>query len=71
MGTTRTTDGTYRIFWVVFIGMVLAGAGLILLTPSLVHAGSTLHWALAAALGLTFVGGALAVRRMRPDRQGR
>lgn len=62
--------GSYRPFLAVFIGMVLAGVGLMLLAPGLVDSGSTLRWGLSAALGLTVVGCALAVRHVRPDRTG-
>jgi len=66
----RKGHGSYGRFLVVFIGMVLAGVGLILLVPGLVDSGSTLRWGLSAALGLTVVGCAFAVRRVRPDRVG-
>lgn len=60
--------GSYRLFLTVFIGMVLAGVGLIVLVSGLVETGSTLRWGLSTALGLALLGCAVAVRHVRPDR---
>ncbi len=60
--------GSYRLFLAFIIPMALAGAGLILLVPSLAGSGGTLHWVGFAALGLIVVGCMFALRRVRPDR---
>lgn len=59
---------SYRLFLIVFIGMALAGVGLILLAPGLADSGGILHWTSFAALGLTVVGCMFIVRHVRPDR---
>ncbi len=60
--------GSYRLFLAFLITMALAGAGLILLVPSLADSGGTLHWVGFAALGLIVVGCMFVLRRVRPDR---
>lgn len=59
---------SYRLFLALLIAMVLAGAGLILLVPSLATSGGTLRWVGSAALGLVVVGCVCVLRRVRPDR---
>lgn len=59
-----------RLFLIVFVGMVLAGVGLILLAPSLAGSGGILPWIGFAALGLTLIGCMFIARHVRPDRVG-
>lgn len=63
------SKGSYRLFFVFLIGMVLAAVGLIMLAPGLAESRSTLYWVISVALGLTVVGCAFAVKHVRPDRR--